>query len=113
MVETFLGVDRFRARDVVADLMAARMRQFEHIVADDLPAMFDEFALDEGACALLTRHADDLKDWMAGILEWHRRCARYTDPELRRSRIPRAPAAFPFLPTGLGTSALRVATAAR
>jgi germacradienol/geosmin synthase len=49
-----------------------------------------------------------LKDWMAGILEWHRRSRRYTEAELRRSRRA-AHAETAFLPTGLGTSALRIA----
>nr|WP_207386167.1 hypothetical protein [Protofrankia symbiont of Coriaria ruscifolia] len=108
VVENFLNVDRLQARDIVADLMTARMRQFEHIIANDLPALFDEFDLDEPVRDILTRHADDLKEWMSGILEWHRRCVRYTESELRRSRTPDAPADFSFLPTGLGTSAVRV-----
>jgi germacradienol/geosmin synthase len=105
VVEKFLGVDRLTARDVVADLMRARMEQFEHIVANGLPALFEEAELDEGARTILTRHADDLKEWMSGILEWHRRCPRYTEAELRRQRTPAVPA---LSPTGLGTSALRL-----
>ncbi|MGV9596838.1 terpene synthase family protein [Streptosporangium sandarakinum] len=111
VVEHFLGVDRLTARDVVADLMEARMRQFEHIVAEELPAMFDDFGLDEPVRRVLTRHADDLKEWMSGILEWHRRCARYTEAELLRHRFT-AVAGFPFAPTGLGTSAARLAAIA-
>ncbi|MFJ2029188.1 family 2 encapsulin nanocompartment cargo protein terpene cyclase [Streptosporangium sp. NPDC087985] len=114
VVENFLNVDRWKARDVVADLMTTRMRQFEHILANDLPALFDDFALDEPVRRILTRHADDLKEWMSGILEWHRRCVRYTEAELRRNRIMGASAetGFSFLPTGLGTSAVRVAASA-
>ncbi|MEV7969692.1 family 2 encapsulin nanocompartment cargo protein terpene cyclase [Sphaerisporangium sp. NPDC088356] len=109
VVEHFLDVDRWKARDIVADLMEARMRQFEHIIANDLPALFDEHALDETARAALTRHADDLKEWMSGILEWHRRCVRYTEAELNRTRQAATPEDFSFPPTGLGTSAARVA----
>ncbi|GAA3088164.1 terpene synthase family protein [Streptosporangium carneum] len=113
VVENFLGVDRLAARDVVADLMTARMRQFEHLVAHDLPALFEEFDLDEQVRGILTRHADGLKDWMSGILEWHRRCARYTEAELvRHHRGAPVPAGSPFLPSGLGTSAVRVAVSA-
>ncbi|MGI8333767.1 family 2 encapsulin nanocompartment cargo protein terpene cyclase [Actinomadura scrupuli] len=108
VVENFLDVDRCTARDIVADLMAARMQQFEHIIAHDLPALFEEFALDEPVREILTRHADDLKEWMSGILEWHRRCARYTEAELRRRRLPGTPGTFSLLPTGLGTSAARL-----
>ncbi|MFF5205841.1 family 2 encapsulin nanocompartment cargo protein terpene cyclase [Streptosporangium sp. NPDC000396] len=111
VVENFLDVDRWTARDIVTDLMTARMRQFEHIVANGLPALFEEFALDEQSRRTLTRHADDLKEWMSGILEWHRRCARYTEAELRCARTPGTPADSSFLPTGLGTSAVRAVAA--
>ena len=106
VIENFLGVDRLTARDITVELMTARMREFEHIVANDLPAMFTELDLDEEVRANLTRHADGLKDWMSGILEWHRGCVRYTEPELLRIRD--ATTGFSFLPTGLGTSAVRV-----
>ncbi|GAA3745612.1 family 2 encapsulin nanocompartment cargo protein terpene cyclase [Salinactinospora qingdaonensis] len=113
VVENFLGVDRWRARDIVANLMRARMEQFEHIVAVELPNMFEEFDLDEDARTMLTRHADELKDWMSGILEWHRRCGRYTEEELRGSRTGAAQKEVPSRPTGLGTSAARVAETLR
>jgi germacradienol/geosmin synthase len=96
----------------VADLMTARMQQFEHIIANDLPALFEEFDLDEPVRQILTRHADDLKEWMSGILEWHRRCVRYTEAELQRNSVPAASRDFLFLPTGLGTSAVRIAASA-
>lgn len=109
VVQNFLSVDRLRARDIVADLMAARMRQFEHVVANELPALFDEFDLDDAAREALNRQVDELKDWMSGILEWHRECVRYTEPELQRTRRENTQRSFSFLPTGLGTSAARLA----
>ncbi|GAA2087938.1 terpene synthase family protein [Actinomadura alba] len=113
VVENFLDVDRMKARDIVADLMTTRMQQFEHIVAGDLPALFEDFELSETVRRVLTRHADHLKEWMSGILEWHRRCARYTEAELlRRGRVP-VPSNFSFRPTGLGTAAARISTSAR
>ncbi|REE95830.1 terpene synthase family protein [Thermomonospora umbrina] len=106
VVESFLGVDRDRAAQVVADLMTARMEQFQHIVATGLPALFEEADLDETVRAALRRHADELKDWMSGILEWHVRCARYFEDELIRTYRPVRPT-LPFAPSGLGTSAAR------
>ncbi|MCP2167260.1 family 2 encapsulin nanocompartment cargo protein terpene cyclase [Goodfellowiella coeruleoviolacea] len=119
VVENFLGVDRLRARDIVADLMTARMRQFERILAEELPTLVDEFELTEPARRALTRHCDELKDWMAGILEWHRRCARYREAELRRTAAGGAgpgsgagghlPVRMRLSsPTGVGTSAIRL-----
>jgi germacradienol/geosmin synthase len=93
----------------VADLMAERMREFAHIIAHDLPKLFDDLAVDEPARGIISRHADYLKDWMSGILEWHRRTMRYTEAELLRRRIPDERERFSFLPTGLGTSAVRLA----
>ncbi|RBQ16125.1 germacradienol/geosmin synthase [Spongiactinospora rosea] len=111
VVEHFLDTDRLKARDVVADLMEARMRQFEHIASVDLPAMFETLKLDEQVRAALLREADALKDWMSGILAWHQECERYGEPELRRRYRSADPhAEFALLPSGLGTSALRVAS---
>ncbi|OEU96973.1 terpene synthase family protein [Streptomyces oceani] len=127
VVQHFLSVDRHTARDVVADLMAARMRQFQQSVTEEIPQLCAELKLDEAAAGALTRHAEGLQDWMSGILEWHRRCVRYTDAELRRLYAPTGrptppgavpgPALAPVRqrlsgPTGLGTSAARLASMA-
>jgi germacradienol/geosmin synthase len=69
VVEDLLDVDRMTAREVAAELMGTRMEQFEHIVATGLPALFEDAQLDENAQKSLTRHADDLEEWMPGILE--------------------------------------------
>ena len=103
VVERFLGSDRFEARAVVADLMAGRMRQFERIVAVEMPAMFEHLDLAEPVRRQLTRYAGELTYWMSGILRWHDTCDRYKDADLRR-RFGR----FSQLPTGLGTSAARL-----
>ncbi|NUR57811.1 MAG: germacradienol/geosmin synthase [Catenulispora sp.] len=118
VLESFLGCDRARAGDIVAELMAERMRQFEHIVAEELPAMFEQFALDEQVRDVLTGYALELRDWMSGILQWHRRCPRYQEPELierYRGSVPapdtptpaRAPR-LPIRPSGMGTAAARI-----
>jgi germacradienol/geosmin synthase len=116
VVERFLDVDRWQARDVVADLMEGRMRQFEHLLANDLPALFEDLDLDPAQRDALTAYTGDMKDWMSGILEWHRRCARYQDDELVRHHRggvePAAaspePSRFSLVPVGLGTAAARI-----
>jgi germacradienol/geosmin synthase len=107
VTQHFLGTDRWAAANVTAKLMNERMRQFEHLVKTGLPALFKEQDLDERAQQALINQAELLKDWMSGILEWHRRCARYTDTELRRTYR-----GFTQFPTGLGTSAARIAVTA-
>ncbi|MFD1050621.1 hypothetical protein ACFQ1S_36390, partial [Kibdelosporangium lantanae] len=108
VIEKFMGVDRWQARDVAVKLMKARVEQFELILANDLPAMFDELELDDDARSALTWYADNFKDWMSGIVAWHQHVDRYTEAELRRNRFPSAS----LLPTGLGTSAAWIPAAA-
>jgi len=87
----------------VVDLTAARMREFEHVLADELPALVEDFELAEPGRAALDEYVTDLQDWMAGILHWHEACHRYRDTALRYP-APRFGAA-----SGLGTSAAHVA----
>ena len=105
-MQNFLDCDRHRALGIVNDLMTARMLQFEHVVSTELPALFDEFDLDADARAALTGYADELKDWLAGILTWNEGCHRYDESELRHHPPV---GTLPFGgPTGLGTSTARL-----
>lgn len=107
VVENFLSCDRERAFEVVNDLMTSRMQQFQHVVSTELPTLFDEFGLDAEACQTLRGYAEELQNWMSGILVWHEECLRYDECELRRQAAARS---RPFgRPAGLGTSAARIA----
>jgi germacradienol/geosmin synthase len=101
----FLEVDRWAAAQVVANLMEARMRQFERLEQAGLPALFEQHELDAAARAALRRHTARLRDFMAGLLGWHRTTARYGDTGLRARYL-----GFTLAPTGLGTSAARLAS---
>ncbi len=103
VVEQFLGVDRWAAAGLVANLMSERMRQFERLLAEGLPALFEQQGLDSTARAALRRRALLLRDYMAGVLAWHRATARYGDSELRQRYL-----GFQTAPTGLGTGATRL-----
>jgi len=107
VVEHFLGVDRWTAAGLVARLMAERMRQFERIVAVGLPALFEQYELDAATRAALRGQAKALRDYMAGLLAWHRTTVRYGDSELRARHL-----GFTAAPTGLGTRAARLAARA-
>ncbi|GAB2674914.1 germacradienol/geosmin synthase [Saccharopolyspora gloriosae] len=112
VVQNFLDCDKDRAVAVVVDLMNARMSQFQHVVAEELPALFEQFDLDAGAREVLLGYVEELRNWLSGILVWHDGCHRYEESVLRHQ-----PAAAPIVaaavlggPTGLGTSAARIAT---
>jgi germacradienol/geosmin synthase len=100
VVRNFLGVDTDRAFEVVLDLTTSRMKQFEHVLAEELPALSS--GLDEEGSAALQAYVDEFKDWMAGILNWHEGCHRYEDAALRYPG-PGFGAA-----NGLGTSAAQI-----
>jgi len=103
VVRNFLGCGQDRAFQVVNDLMTARVKQFEHVVDRELPAL----ELDEPGRAALAAYVQELRDWLTGILHWHRECRRYSDASLG-AQVSSAPARVGAL-TGLGTSAARPA----
>ncbi|HYO56802.1 family 2 encapsulin nanocompartment cargo protein terpene cyclase [Archangium sp.] len=110
VVQRFLDLDKQQAAEVVNDLMTARMRQFEHIVATELPALSDYFGLDARAREKLRGYVEKLQQWMCGVLTWHQMVDRYKEFELRNTRKPGRPVRRPGGPTGLGTSAARIAS---
>lgn len=77
VVQHFFGIDYPAALTVVHDLMTQRMRQFEHVVAHELPVVCDDFALSDEARATMEGYVADLRNWLAGILNWHRSVNRY------------------------------------
>ncbi|CAL9616529.1 germacradienol/geosmin synthase Cyc2 [Streptomyces sp. enrichment culture] len=98
VVQNFFGVDYPAALNVVQDLMNQRMRQFEHVVAHELPVVYDDFQLSEEARSIMHGYVTDLQNWMAGILNWHRNVPRYKAEYLAGrthgflpDRIPAAP----------------------
>lgn len=106
VVQNFLDCDLGRALGVVNDLMTARMCQFQRVVAVEMPVLFEDFDLDSEARTTLVGYADELKNWMAGILTWHAGCHRYEESELRFHPVG---AVRPFGgASGLGTSAARI-----
>jgi germacradienol/geosmin synthase len=117
VIQSFLDCDAQRAIEVVNDLMTSRIRQFEHIVATELPALFDEVALEGTTRETLNGYVEGLQDWMAGVLNWHVETGRYREAELRyrESRLRSSPPPRRSLagPTGLGTSAARVGSSLR
>ncbi|MFD3512833.1 germacradienol/geosmin synthase [Streptomyces sp. NPDC058657] len=124
VVQHFLGCGPEQARDVVVDLMKARMTEFQHVVDSELPDLCSDLGLDAAAKKAVAHYAQELKHWMAGILIWHEGCVRYKEADLLRHQAapvpvlspgaPAVPTARPHGPgapgpTGIGTSAARIA----
>ncbi|MFE0512756.1 germacradienol/geosmin synthase Cyc2 [Streptomyces sp. NPDC058964] len=84
VVQNFFGVDYPTALGVVHDLMTQRMRQFEHVVANELPFLYDDFGLSEEAREAMRGYVLDLQNWLTGILNWHQRVDRYRAGHLAR-----------------------------
>ncbi|MGV9939767.1 germacradienol/geosmin synthase Cyc2 [Streptomyces sp. NPDC003401] len=103
VVQNFFGCDYPAGLGVVHDLMTQRMRQFEHVIAHELPVLYDDFDLSAQARDAMDGYVEDLRNWLAGILNWHRSVDRYTSAYLaRRSHgfLPDRPPAVPALPIG-------------
>ena len=104
VIQNFLDCGHDRGMQIVGELMNARMREFEHVVDTDLPVMFEALDLDDDARATLNSYADQLRNWLSGILNWHQNCHRYTEADLIARARPRPPT-WPTGPTGIGVSA--------
>ncbi|WP_406185928.1 germacradienol/geosmin synthase [Streptomyces sp. NBC_01006] len=101
VTETFFGCDYPTALGVVNDLMTSRMKQFEHVLANEFPAMYRDFGLDAAARAALDRYAEELKQWMAGIATWHAQTRRYREEDLKRHHARRTGAVVAAMPGAL------------
>ena len=105
VIQKFLDCDRSKAVEVANDLMIVRMQQFEYIIANDLPGLFEDLKLDEGVRKQVHNYIEGFEYWMDGILRWHLAVDRYKEVELRRNAIPQPLSGGP---TGIGTSSARI-----
>jgi germacradienol/geosmin synthase len=84
VLQKFLDVDRDEAVRRAGDLMTSRMRQFEHVLATDVPLLIRELRLGASELGALNTYVLMLQDWMVGVLEWHRLTRRYDEDFLLR-----------------------------
>ncbi|MEV5946148.1 germacradienol/geosmin synthase [Streptomyces sp. NPDC051993] len=117
VIQNFFNCDYPTALRITDDLMRSRLRQFQHVVDNELPVLYADFELDEAGRAALDTYVAELQDWIAGILNWHVAARRYMAEDLPGSLPhgggvhvePEAGAAPWWMrPTGAGTSADRV-----
>lgn len=98
VVQNFFGIDYPTALDVVHDLMTQRMRQFEHVAAHELPIVYEDFGLSEEGREVMRNYVTDLQNWLAGILNWHRKVDRYKAEYLARRTHGFVPDRGPAVP---------------
>ncbi|MEU6992689.1 germacradienol/geosmin synthase Cyc2 [Streptomyces sp. NPDC046465] len=104
VVQNFFGCDYPAALHVIDDLMTRRMEQFQHVAAHELPDLYDDLELSPDVRAVMGQHVIALQDWMASILNWHRKCHRYGADDLARrthgfvpDMVPRVPGEVPSI----------------
>jgi germacradienol/geosmin synthase len=107
VVQNFLDCSEERAFGVVDNLMAARLAEFKHAAAIELPALFRDYDIAPDVQEMLLEYVEELRNWMSGIVNWHEKVGRYTERELNYH--PAAATAF-LGPTGIGTSSLRISS---
>ncbi|MEU6881522.1 terpene synthase family protein [Streptomyces sp. NPDC046712] len=106
VLQKFFDCDYPTAVSMVDDLMRGRLRQFEHVKQHELPMLYEDFALDAAGRAAFEAYVRELEDWLAGVLHWHGAVRRYGSGDVRSGS---GTALARMGPTGLGTSAARVA----
>ncbi|MFE6160948.1 germacradienol/geosmin synthase [Streptomyces sp. NPDC056486] len=99
VVQNFFGCDYPTALGIIDDLMKSRLSQFQHVVAHELPVLYDDFELPQETRDILDGYVRDLENWMAGIYTWHRDCRRYREEYLSHGPLP--------TPSGFGMAAVR------
>jgi germacradienol/geosmin synthase len=105
VVRNFLDCSEERAFGVVDDLMKARLAEFKHAAAIELPSLFRDYGINDDVQEMLLEYVEELRNWMTGIVNWHEKVGRYTERELNYH--PMAASALGG-PTGIGTSSLRI-----
>ncbi|MFE4855939.1 germacradienol/geosmin synthase [Streptomyces sp. NPDC056670] len=82
VVQNFFNCDYPTGLRIVDDLMRSRLRQFQHVIDNELPLLCEDFELDEDGRRVLGTYVAELQDWIAGILNWHVSVRRYGAADL-------------------------------
>nr|MCM0590555.1 germacradienol/geosmin synthase [Gloeotrichia echinulata DEX184] len=102
VTQHFLDCDLAQAVEVVNNLITARVREFEHIVATELPVLCEDFNLDTSDRQKLFGYVEQLQFLMCGFLKWQLGTSYYKESEFGRDPSPRN---LFNLPTALDSSA--------
>ncbi|MFF2193445.1 germacradienol/geosmin synthase [Streptomyces sp. NPDC058157] len=105
VTRNFFDIGYPEALHICHSLMNQRVEEFQHIVANLLPQLCEDRGLDARARACLDTYAEELRDWLAGVLNWHQRARRYGEEDLRRQGGGLSGA---VLSSGFGMAAARI-----
>ncbi|WP_030688988.1 terpene synthase family protein [Streptomyces globisporus] len=107
VLQKFFDCDYPTAASMVDDLMRGRLRQYEHLKKNEVPLLYEDFGLDQEGRAAFEAYLRELEDWLAGILNWHQNVRRYRAEDVH---VGSGTALIGRGPSGIGTSAARVAS---
>ncbi|WP_031155398.1 terpene synthase family protein [Streptomyces xanthophaeus] len=110
VTQNFFDIGYPEALRICHALMTQRTEEFEHIVATQLPVLYDDWKLDGEARAGLDAYVRELQDWLAGILNWHQKVRRYREEDLHRA--PSGPTLASWSPQ-FGMAAAKIPYAGR
>ncbi|MGE7390637.1 terpene synthase family protein [Streptomyces sp. NPDC004126] len=101
----FFDIGYPQALHICHSLMDQRTGEFRHLVAEQLPQLCEDLGLDAGARAAVDAYVGELRDWLAGLLNWHQNARRYREEDLRPQgdRLSTA-----VLGSGFGMAAARI-----
>ncbi|MEV6956344.1 hypothetical protein [Streptomyces sp. NPDC051183] len=110
VTRNFFDIGYPQALHICHSLMARRIEEFEHIAAGQLPLLYDDWELGAAARAGIDAYVGELRDWLAGILNWHEKCRRYRQEDLYPPGDRLSTAVWS---SGFGMSAARIPQLAR
>ncbi|MBD2412139.1 hypothetical protein FACHB389_03745 [Nostoc calcicola FACHB-389] len=126
VTQHFLDCDLVQAVEIFNNLIAARVHEFEYIIATELPGLCDEFNLDTSDRQKLFGYVEQLQFLMSGLLKWYLGTSCHKESEFRRDPSPRNLFNIPIaldssapaeaqkqlvgILNGLGTSAAKICT---
>ncbi|KIF06512.1 Geosmin synthase [Streptomyces sp. RSD-27] len=105
VTRNFFDIGYPEALHICHSLMDRRVEEFQHIVATQLPRLCEERKLDDAARSGLDAYAGELRDWLAGVLNWHLKARRYREEDLHRQGDGLSTA---VLGSGFGMAAARI-----
>ncbi|MFI6094863.1 hypothetical protein ACIA8G_04875 [Lentzea sp. NPDC051213] len=103
-VRHLLDITLQQAVDTVNQLLTGRVKTLEETVRADLPQTMIDLDADELTSRLVLRYGDAMQTWLAGSYEWHDASGRFRQGQQRQ------PVHLLRGPTGIGTSAVHMAT---